>query len=239
MKPFKGNPPLTQGYGVFNIWYLTMPGWWGRHLGRDYGIGFREPILSVRDGIVIFARSNGGWGNLVKIQHSGGYESWYAHLDEITVLVGQIVKEGQIIGLCGWTGFCIPKSVNGTHLHISAKKDSEWIDPLSLFENNIKYMETFEEALRRLYWDFLNRGSKPNEITARVNKCAHTVKSIDKIRKEFNTSKERKKQLQKVYKKLKKKFPKRFKSLPKFKEWYKWNVEHITPFYRIYQSFFK
>jgi hypothetical protein len=57
------------------------------------------------------------WGNHIKILHSGGYYSFYAHLDHPLVANGEMVKRGQAIGVEGWTG-----AAGHRHLHWSVQK---------------------------------------------------------------------------------------------------------------------
>lgn len=66
------------------------------------------------------------WGNHIKILHSGGYYSFYVHLDHPLVVDGEMVKKGQAIGVEGWTG-----AAGHRHLHWSVQKlpgsnQSDW-----------------------------------------------------------------------------------------------------------------
>jgi len=81
------------------------------HLGVDYGAPIGTPVQTIGNGRVIFAAFSGGSGNLVKIQHSNGYETQYMHLSRILVHVGERVEAGQRIGLVGKTGLA-----TGPHL---------------------------------------------------------------------------------------------------------------------------
>jgi murein DD-endopeptidase MepM/ murein hydrolase activator NlpD len=81
------------------------------HLGVDYGAPIGTPVQAIGNGRVVFAAFSGGSGNLVKIQHSNGYETLYMHLSRILVHVGEHVEAGQRIGLVGKTGLA-----TGPHL---------------------------------------------------------------------------------------------------------------------------
>lgn len=83
------------------------------------------PVSSSKSGTVIFAGVAGGYGNLVKIKHSDGYETRYAHLEKIYVKKGQKVNQGQIIGKSGMTG-----RVTGPHLHFEVRKDGRPVNPM-------------------------------------------------------------------------------------------------------------
>jgi murein DD-endopeptidase MepM/ murein hydrolase activator NlpD len=77
-------------------------------------------------GTTIFAGwNNGGYGNLVVIQHSTGYTTWYAHLQQITSWVGERVSAGTRIGYVGSTGYS-----TGPHLHFEIRRWNTPIDPL-------------------------------------------------------------------------------------------------------------
>jgi len=95
------------------------------HHGTDFGARRGTPLLAVNSGKVSFAGTMGGYGKVVKIKHSGGYESLYAHQSRIHVKRGQQVKKGQIIGYVGNTG-----RSTGSHLHFGLTKNGRWVDPM-------------------------------------------------------------------------------------------------------------
>lgn len=84
------------------------------HLGTDFGTGYGAPVKTTADGTVSFAGWDGGYGNLVKIDHGNGYETRYAHLSRFAPSVrrGSRVKQGQVIGYTGATGLA-----TAPHLH--------------------------------------------------------------------------------------------------------------------------
>ncbi|MBM6838168.1 peptidoglycan DD-metalloendopeptidase family protein, partial [Clostridium saudiense] len=83
------------------------------HKGLDIAENLGEDIIASFDGKVIFAGYNdGGYGNLVIVQHSDDMKTYYAHLSEIYVSPNQEVKKGEIIGAVGSTGYS-----TGPHLH--------------------------------------------------------------------------------------------------------------------------
>ena len=95
------------------------------HHGTDFGAKRGTPLLAVAAGTVSFSGRMGGYGNVVKIKHKGGYESLYAHQSRRRVKRGQRVKKGQVIGYVGSTG-----RSTGPHLHFGLKKNGRWIDPM-------------------------------------------------------------------------------------------------------------
>ncbi|BFM09031.1 peptidoglycan DD-metalloendopeptidase family protein [Halioxenophilus aromaticivorans] len=84
------------------------------HKGTDYAAPTGTPIRAVGDGRVTFAGRNGGYGNVVKIQHGQTYQTRYAHLHKFRkgVRANSWVKQGDIIGYVGSTGLA-----TGPHLH--------------------------------------------------------------------------------------------------------------------------
>jgi murein DD-endopeptidase MepM/ murein hydrolase activator NlpD len=97
------------------------------HRAIDIAAPTGTPIAAARSGTVTYAGwSNRGYGNLVKIQHSNGDETWYAHQSEIYVTVGQSVKQSDIIGLVGSTGLS-----TGPHLHFELHEAGQAVDPLA------------------------------------------------------------------------------------------------------------
>ena len=100
------------------------------HSAIDVAAPTGTAITAARSGTIIYAAwSNRGYGNLVKIQHSGGDETWYAHQSEILVSVGQYVKQSEVIGLVGSTGLS-----TGPHLHFELHEGGKAIDPLAYLQ---------------------------------------------------------------------------------------------------------
>jgi murein DD-endopeptidase MepM/ murein hydrolase activator NlpD len=99
--------PVTSEYG---------PRWGGFHPGIDIAPPYGTPIHAAKDGVVIFAAWNGGYGNFVLIDHGGGLVTGYAHQSQIAVTQGQTVNQGQVIGYEGSTG-----DSTGPHLHFEVR----------------------------------------------------------------------------------------------------------------------
>ena len=94
------------------------------HQGIDVSAPEGTPIHAVSEGVVSFAGSRGGFGNLVIIDHSNGLQSYYAHQSIIGVTVGDQVAAGTEIGAVGSTG-----RSTGPHLHFELRRDGEPVDP--------------------------------------------------------------------------------------------------------------
>jgi len=97
------------------------------HNGVDIENKKGTPVKSVNDGKVIFAAYKGNSGRLVIIQHSNGYQTIYAHLDNIKIKKGNIVKKGDIIGTVGNTGVS-----TGPHLHFGLRKNGKFENPMNI-----------------------------------------------------------------------------------------------------------
>lgn len=97
------------------------------HRAIDVAAPTGTSITAARSGTVTYAGwSDRGYGNLVKIQHQDGDETWYAHQSEILVSVGQYVKQTEVIGLVGSTGLS-----TGPHLHFELHEKGTAVDPLA------------------------------------------------------------------------------------------------------------
>jgi murein DD-endopeptidase MepM/ murein hydrolase activator NlpD len=99
---------------------------WGRfHRGIDIARPSNYDILAADNGVITFAENNGGYGNMIRINHNNGMETLYAHLRSIDVSVGQTVTKGQKIGVMGATGHS-----TGIHLHFEVYEDNQLKDPI-------------------------------------------------------------------------------------------------------------
>jgi murein DD-endopeptidase MepM/ murein hydrolase activator NlpD len=94
------------------------------HFGFDLAGMKRMPVNAANDGKVIFAGPLGIYGNTVVIDHGFAIQSLYAHMSEVAVKPGQIVKKDETIGNTGTTGLA-----SGDHLHFSMQVDGIFADP--------------------------------------------------------------------------------------------------------------
>jgi murein DD-endopeptidase MepM/ murein hydrolase activator NlpD len=98
---------------------------WGRmHEGVDL-VG-NPDIHASDEGVVTFAGQQNGYGNVIMIDHRNGYQTVYGHLSSIGVHVGQVVQQGESIGVMGNTG-----RSTGTHLHFEIRKDNTPRNPMT------------------------------------------------------------------------------------------------------------
>ena len=94
------------------------------HTGLDIAAKSGTDIKVVADGTVTCASYKGSYGNIVKIDHGNGFETWYAHTSKMYVRVGQQVKAGDVIAAVGSTG-----NSTGPHLHFEIRIDGEHVNP--------------------------------------------------------------------------------------------------------------
>ncbi len=101
------------------------------HSGIDIGAGYGTAVLAAADGAVATAAYDaGGYGNYIIIDHGNGNMTLYAHMSQMSVGVGQTVKQGQTIGFVGSTGMS-----TGPHLHFEVYVGGTRVDPLLYFSN--------------------------------------------------------------------------------------------------------
>jgi len=96
-----------------------------RHSGVDLSAGMGTPVAAVANGRVVFARDLDIHGNVVVIDHGWGVYSSYSHMSAFYVVPGQMVLQGDIVGLSGNTG-----RSTGPHLHWEIAVNGIWLDPI-------------------------------------------------------------------------------------------------------------
>ena len=119
---FNWRPFITSHYG----WRISpISGLPELHRGIDIGLPTGTPILAAHDGIVTFAGSMGGYGNVIFIAGDNGIETRYAHCDTILVTVGQMASMGDVIATVGSTG-----DSTGPHLHFEILRNGVYLNPI-------------------------------------------------------------------------------------------------------------
>jgi murein DD-endopeptidase MepM/ murein hydrolase activator NlpD len=119
--PLKFAAPITSHFSYHRFHPILRE--YRPHLGIDYGAPTGTPVQTIADGKVIFAGPRGGDGNLVRVQHSNGYTTYYMHLSRILVRNGERVQQGQNIGLVGMTGLA-----TGPHLDFRIEQHGEFLN---------------------------------------------------------------------------------------------------------------
>ena len=114
---------LTSPYG-----YRTHPilDYERLHAGLDIGAKFGEEIIAADGGTVLIAEYSDSYGNFVLIDHGDRYSTAYGHMSEIAVEAGQEVKQGELIGYIGSTGWS-----TGPHLHFEIRVNGSAVNPLN------------------------------------------------------------------------------------------------------------
>ncbi len=97
------------------------------HKGMDFAARPGTRVVAAAAGVVSFAKTMGGYGRLVVIDHGDGLKTRYAHLSEIHVRKGQSVKAGAKLGSVGSSGWA-----TGPHLHFEVRTEGEAVDPAPL-----------------------------------------------------------------------------------------------------------
>ena len=103
------------------------------HNGLDIIAPAGEPVYAAAPGVVVdVTKSRKGLGNVVTLQHKGGYKTRYAHLADIEVRKGRSVKKGMRIGYVGVSGNSF-----APHLHYEVLRDTLVLDPVNHFFGSV------------------------------------------------------------------------------------------------------
>lgn len=123
--PFKFEPRVTSRFSRRRLHPIL--GTYRPHLGVDYGAPTGTPVVAVATGTVVSAGRSRASGNMVRLRHTNGYETYYLHLSAFArgVRPGARVFQGQTIGRVGATGLA-----TGPHLDYRMSKNGKFVDPL-------------------------------------------------------------------------------------------------------------
>lgn len=128
-QPLRISANFTSGFGVRSD---PFRGRAAMHGGIDLAGPAGTPIYATADGIVGRSEwNNGGYGNLVEINHGQGIQTRYGHLSRLIARPGQRVRRGDLIGLMGSTG-----RSTGSHLHYEVRIDGRAVNPLPFMQSN-------------------------------------------------------------------------------------------------------
>jgi murein DD-endopeptidase MepM/ murein hydrolase activator NlpD len=87
------------------------------HRGVDITASTGTPVRAAADGVVLHANVMNGYGKVVIIDHSNGFETYYAHLSRFSVVAGQEIRQGELVGAVGSTG-----RATAPHLHYEVRR---------------------------------------------------------------------------------------------------------------------
>jgi murein DD-endopeptidase MepM/ murein hydrolase activator NlpD len=113
---------------LFGMRKHPILGYTRAHQGIDFGAGEGAPILAAGDGVVVEAGRKGGYGNWLRIRHTGVWDTGYGHISRFArgIRPGVHVRQGQVVAYVGATGLA-----TGPHLHYEIWRDGERVNPLS------------------------------------------------------------------------------------------------------------
>jgi len=129
-KPVAGEVDMSSAFGVRMDPFLHRP---AMHTGLDMRGDVGDAVHVTAAGRVTIAGREGGYGNMIEVNHGNGFATRYGHLSEIDVKVGQMVHIGQVIGKVGSTG-----RSTGPHLHYETRIDGEAVDPQKFLRAGVR-----------------------------------------------------------------------------------------------------
>jgi lipoprotein NlpD len=120
-----GPSPFVWPVGAGTVSSTFGPRRASHHDGIDVSAPEGTPVRAARGGRILYADQLRGYGNIVIIEHDGGYASVYAHNKENQKQAGDVVRQGEVIALVGETG-----KTTGPNLHFEIRKDNIARNPL-------------------------------------------------------------------------------------------------------------
>jgi murein DD-endopeptidase MepM/ murein hydrolase activator NlpD len=129
----RGIEPLGEGFVRPVAGPVSSPFGWRNlsvagnrfHGGVDFVAVTGTPVAAARGGRVTFAGWGGAYGFAVYVDHEAGWQTRYAHLSRIDVVIGDLVRQGARIGAVGSTG-----ASTNAHLHFEVRFEGRALDPL-------------------------------------------------------------------------------------------------------------
>jgi murein DD-endopeptidase MepM/ murein hydrolase activator NlpD len=115
--------PISSGFGLRRDPFSHQVRF---HKGLDLAAPRGMKVVSALPGTVISAGYQSGYGNSVVIQHTGGLQTRYGHLDKVNVKAGDVVASEEVLGTVGNTG-----RSTGPHLHFEVIRLGKQVDPAS------------------------------------------------------------------------------------------------------------
>jgi murein DD-endopeptidase MepM/ murein hydrolase activator NlpD len=101
------------------------------HSGIDLAAPYGTPIKASEGGVVIYSGWYGGYGKVVILDHAKGFSTLYAHLSSTKVAVGARVRQGEVVGFEGSTGYA-----TGPHLHFEVREQGKPKNPVIYLGGN-------------------------------------------------------------------------------------------------------
>ena len=117
---------ITSAFGTKRVFNGVLKSY---HSGTDFRAKVGTPLYAANAGKVVLVKNRFFAGNSVIIDHGQGLYTGYYHMSAFKVNVGDIVKQGDLLGLAGATG-----RVTGPHLHFTVHVGGKVVDPLQFLE---------------------------------------------------------------------------------------------------------
>ena len=133
-KPVFGDVDMSSPFGMRMDPFMKGP---AIHTGIDMRGDIGDPVRVTANGTVTIAGWNGGYGNMVEVDHGNGFSTRYGHMSKIEVKVGQHVRLGETIGRIGSTG-----RSTGPHLHYETRIDGDPVDPQKFLRAGLRLGNT-------------------------------------------------------------------------------------------------
>ena len=121
---------MSSAYGLRRDPFHGKKSW---HKGTDFAGQDGSAVIAVASGIVTRSETQGGYGELIEVDHGNELVARYAHNKENLVKVGDLVKKGQVIAHMGSTG-----RSTGPHVHFEVYKNGRHVDPASYIRRTIR-----------------------------------------------------------------------------------------------------
>jgi murein DD-endopeptidase MepM/ murein hydrolase activator NlpD len=137
------NIQLTRFNSIFGMRLHPVYHDWRNHNGLDLTAPHGTPVYATGDGIVTWASWNGGYGNVIFLNHGFGFETRYGHLSKYNINNGQHVKRGDLIGFVGNTGVSTTP-----HLHYEVIYQGKYVNPINFMYRDLKQKE-YNKIIKR------------------------------------------------------------------------------------------
>ena len=157
------------------------------HSGTDLKTKPNDNILAAFDGEVVFSGSYYGYGNLVRIKHANGLETYYSHNSKNLVKQGDHVKAGDVIALTGRTGRATTE-----HLHFETRVNGQHVNSNRFFNHDTHQLRT--DAFKNTKEGYMIKGAKSGKADkdskkAKTKKTKKNKKAKKKSKKNKNKKK--------------------------------------------------
>ena len=154
------------------------------HSGTDIKTKPNDNILAAFDGEVVFSGMYHGYGNLIRIKHANGLETYYSHNSKNLVKVGDHVKAGQVIALTGRTGRATTE-----HLHFETRINGRHVNSARFFDHDTHQLRL--NAFRKTENGYVVKSAKADK-PAKDGKKTKKTKKTKKSKKDKKARKTKK-----------------------------------------------